>query len=211
VAPTSCIGFDVAMPTDGRTPDPAAIRLICLVHPARAGSLLPTLRRHFASEPHVAVLVERRAVPRTHGSWEPLPSGQRRAPVAERALPAELRREAHHLRLVQPMASLDRTHEDTDLAALIGATLALEPAATSEFWWRVAPRVLARLERRVGSVPAEDAARVLLGHILDELPGFDATQVPLNAWLDEVTDRFPAAGAPQPDDREDDLARRRAA
>ena len=107
-----------------------------------------------------------------------------------RVLPPALRHEARHLRLVQRMEPLGRTHEDTDTADLVGKCLAVEPEAVSELWWRVSERVLARLRLRLGQLAAEDAAHHILGRILDELSGYQTEQEPLTAWLDAVVDRY---------------------
>ena len=171
-------------------------RLVCVVDADRAEVLLPPLREHFADEPLVAVVVERRTPNRIRRLLEPVEQAHRRAPIAERdpvrALPPALRHEARHLRLVQRMEPLRRTHEDTDMADLVGKCLAVEPEAVSELWWRVSERVLARLRLLLGRFAAEDAARHILGRILDELPGYRAEQEPLTAWLDAVVDRYAA-------------------
>jgi hypothetical protein len=176
------------MPTDGRAPSPpAAARLFYLVDPRADGALLPSLRCHFEPERRVAVLEERR-----HATAAAAPRRHRRAPVAERdparGLPPELRHAAHDLRLVQPMAPLGRSHEDSALDLLVARAVALEPEATSELWWRLAPRALARLAARAGG----GATPALMGRILDELPGYDAARGPLSPWLDAVVDRFAA-------------------
>src|SRR4051794_17161391 len=198
------------MPTDGRVPDtsPSKLagrglwrpssaeraRLVCLVHPQRATVLLPALRGQFAREPLIEVLVERRRPTGQMRPADPSRAPMRRAPVAERdavlALPPELRHEAPHLRLVQPLAILGRTHEDTDIGALVASTLAMDPDATSELWWRVWPRVLARLELTLGRNPDLRTARSVLGRILDELPTYDAASASLTTWLDRVADRY---------------------
>jgi hypothetical protein len=187
-------------------------RLICLVAAERADVLLLPLREHFAAEPLVAVLVERRTL---NGDPRPLdPAGHthRRAPVAERdpvrALPSELRHEAHHLRLIQRMEPLRRTHEDTQTEALVGKSLAMEPEAVSELWWRVSERVLARLGLRLGHLGAEGSTREVLGRILDELPDYEPEHEPLTAWLDAVVDRYAqdrADDAPRADPAVPDL------
>jgi hypothetical protein len=176
------------MPTDGRAPSsPAAARLFYLVDPGADGEILPSLRCHFEPERRVAVLVERR-----RAASPPESRRHRRAPVAERdparGLPAELRHAARDLRLVQPMAPLGRAHEDSDLDVLVARAVALDPGATSELWWRLAPRALARL---AGSADG-GAPPALLGWILDELPGYDAARGPLARWLDAAVDRFAA-------------------
>jgi hypothetical protein len=169
-------------------------RVFCLVSAERADVLLAPLREHFAGEPRVAVVVERRT---SNGAERPAGEARRarpRAPVAERdpvrALPPALHPEAPHLRLVQPMEPVRRTHEATEMAELIGKSLATEPDAVSELWWRVSQRVLARLRLRLGHFAAERATSHVLGRILDELPGHDPEREPLTLWLDAVVDRY---------------------
>ena len=174
--------------------DARPARLVCLLDPPCADDLLPALRSHFAPEPHVAVLIERRD---TRSRWSPAERStpvRRRAPIAERdaarALPPELRNHARHLRLVQPLVPLQRTYENTDLQLLPARVTALDPEATSELWWRISPRTLARLARHLGHTPDAQTAQSLLGRILDELPAYHATRAPLSTCLDDIVDRF---------------------
>ena len=153
--------------------DQQRARVFCLVPPERADVLLAPLREHFADEPQIAVMVERRTESQ---AGHPPERGNPRAPVAERdparAIPPQLHREARHLRLVQPMEPVRRTYEDAGLAELIERSVAAEPEAVSELWWRVCERVL------------------------DELPGYDPERPPLTAWLDVVVDRYCAERVP---------------
>ncbi|MEA2495310.1 MAG: hypothetical protein QOJ29_3221 [Thermoleophilaceae bacterium] len=179
---------------DAGRPNAEDPRLFCVVRADRADALLPPLRAHFADDPLVAVVVERRRPNGIRRLLDPVGEAHHRAPIAERdpvrVLPPALRHEARHLRLVQRMEPLRRTHEDTDMADLVGKCLAVEPEAVSELWWRVSERVLARLRLRLAQLAAEDAARHILGRILDELAGYQAEQEPLTAWLDAVVDRY---------------------
>jgi hypothetical protein len=180
------------MPKDGRS-----AHLYCLVDPLASAPLLAAVRDHFASEPEVTVLIERRGAPGDLHPAGPPEAGVRRAPVAERdaarLLPARLRNHVGRLRVVQPLAPLRRSHEDTDVLDLIAQSVALEPEATSELWWRIAPRVLARLELRMGRAADPDSARSVFGRVLDELPAFDPARDRLRAWLDAVVDRYVAS------------------
>jgi hypothetical protein len=166
-------------------------RIFYLVPPEKA-TLVGPLRQHFAHEPRVEVLVERRAAA---GGGGPRP----RAPIAERdparTLPPELRGEAQHLRLVQPMVPLRRTYEDADLGELIELSLAADPGAISELWWRISERALSRLRLAIGVFAAERATSELLGRVLDELPGYERGH-PFEHWLDRVVDRFCAERPP---------------
>jgi len=169
-------------------------RLFCVVAPGRADALVAPLREHFEQEPQVTVLVERR----TSGGGE-LPGelagrARLRAPVAQRdpvrALPPELHAEVPHLRLVQRMEPVRRSLEDTAMTEVVERCLAGEPEAVSELWWRVSPRVLARLRLRLGDFAAERATSQMVGRVLDELPGHDPERAPLTLWLDTVVDAY---------------------
>jgi hypothetical protein len=169
-------------------------RVFCVVAPGRADVLLAPLREHFAGEPRVAVLVERRTSSGERPAGEARFAGAR-APVAERdpvrALPPELQPEAGNLRLIQRMEPVRRVHEDTEMAELIAGCIATEPDAVSELWWRVSHRVLARLRFGLGDFAAtERATSHVLGRILDELPGHDPERERLTVWLDAVVDRY---------------------
>jgi hypothetical protein len=169
--------------------------IFCLVPPERADELLGPLRRHFADDPYVAVLVERRAEAVPHL----VPAGQerhRRAPVAQRdllrALPPALREEAGSLRFVQRMEPLGRRHQQTKTPALVDAIRSGDPEAASELWWRSNERVRTRLRARLGDVDGSRAEKGVLGHILDALDGYEEDGRPFSVWLDDVVDRYAA-------------------
>ncbi len=170
-------------------------RLFCVVAPGRADALVAPLREHFEQESQVTVLVERRT---SRGGELPgdLLAGRARlrAPVAQRdpvrALPPELHSEVPHLQLVQRMEPVRRSLEDTAMSEVVERCLAGEPEAVSELWWRVSPRVLARLRLRIGDFAAERATSQIVGRVLDELPGHDPERAPLPLWLDAVVDRY---------------------
>ena len=176
--------------------------IFCIVPAARADELLEPLRAHFADDPHVGVLVERRRPEEAQARWVPgTDHPHRRAPAAERdavrALPPPLRADARHLRFVQRLEPLGELHQDTGTEELIAAIHDGDPAAASELWWRSAERVHMRLRARLGDLVAEAAGRRVLGRILDELEDYDPKDQPFAAWLDQVVDRYAAdAGAP---------------
>jgi hypothetical protein len=168
-----------------------APRLIYLLAADRAGELA-RLRARFADEPRVEVVVDRRE--RQRATPPRSRSLRRRAPVAERDparavpdLPAE------GVRLVQPLEPVGRLHEATSLDDLVTHSLAADPAAVSELWWRTSERVMTRLRSHVGRRRAERSTSRVLGRILDELPTYDPQDEPLEEWLDDVVDRFARA------------------
>jgi hypothetical protein len=173
--------------------------LFCLIPPERADDLLEPLREHFADDPFLEVLVERRGGEQPAGR----PVGDdhhRRAPVARRdlieSLPPALRDDADELRFVQRMEPLGSEHQATDISRLIAAVGDGDPEAVSELWWRIHGRVRQRLLMRLGrrndgSVRGEDEA---LGSILDALDGReDDSEQSFSEWLDAVVDRYAAA------------------
>jgi hypothetical protein len=170
--------------------------IFCLVPPERADELLGPLRRHFANDPYVAVLVERRGdEPKPHL----VPAGEerhRRAPVAPRdllrALPPSLQQEAGNLRFVQRMEPLGRRHQQTPTRGLVAAIRAGDPEAASELWWRTNERVRSRLRARLGDVDGARAEGGALGRILDALDGYQEDGRPFSVWLDDVVDRYAA-------------------
>jgi hypothetical protein len=169
--------------------------LYCLVPAARADKLLEPLREHFAGDPHVAVLVERRAPSAPKQRWVPgADHPHRRAPTAERdvirALPPALRREARHLKFVQRLEPVTARHQHTGLPELLAAIRGGDPEAASELWWRYAERVQMRLRARLGETAAANAEYGVLGRILDELDDQDPGDRPFPSWLDQIVDRY---------------------
>jgi hypothetical protein len=169
--------------------------LFCVVPRERADALLGPLREHFAHDPRVEVLVERREPDGHRRPPDPETDRERRALVVIRdilrSLPAELQDEARHLRFVQRLGVVRGTHQDAGTAKLVDQIRAGDPEAVSELWWRFFERVHLRLRQRLGDAAADQAAaRDVLGRILDELDGYDAANTPLAAWLDAVVDRY---------------------
>jgi hypothetical protein len=169
--------------------------IFCLVPAARADALLEPLREHFADDPHVAVLVERRKPETQRTHWIPgTDHPHRRAPAAERdmirALPPQLRRQARHLRFVQRLEPVSERHQGTSTMDLVAAIRAGDPDAASELWWRFAERIRMRVRARLGETAAATAERTVLGRILDELDDYDPDARPLPDWLDDVVDRY---------------------
>ena len=171
--------------------------IYCLVPPDRADELLAPLRCHFAGDPSLEVLVERRTDDERPRYLAPDEQRHRRAPVAERdlaeSLPARLREAADVLRFEQRMRPLGGVHQGTPADALITAIKHGDPDAASELWWRINERVRMRLRVRLGDVEAARAERHVLGRVLDALRGYEPDpDRPYTAWLDDVVDRFAA-------------------
>jgi hypothetical protein len=174
--------------------------LICLVPRERADALLDPLRAHFADDPRVAVLVERRA-PGTGRRVDGDPDHHRRALVVDRdlarALPPELQPEADQLEFVQRLEPVRSTYQDTATAEMVQHIHRGDGDAVSELWWRCSARVRDRLRGHTGQATGDDATGLrLLGRILDELDACQPAQGSLGAWLDRVVDGY-LAGDPQ--------------
>ncbi len=171
--------------------------IYCLVPRDRADDLLAPLRRHFAGDPSLEVLVERRTDDERPRYLAPEEQRHRRAPVAERdlleKLPPQIREEADGLRFEQRMQPLGGAHQGTPTEELITAIKGGDAAASSELWWRINERVRMRLRVRLGDIEGPRAERHILGRILDELQSYEHDpDRPYTAWLDDVVDRFAA-------------------
>jgi hypothetical protein len=171
--------------------------IFCLIPPDRADELLAPLRRHYARDPALAVLVERRRGSDTPRFLAPVEQRHRRAPIAQRdladSLPERYRDEADALRFEQRMTPLGGVHQGTPTDALAAAVRNGDPGAASELWWRVNERVRMRLRARLGDVEGRRAAGRILGRILDEIDDYEHDpDRAFSAWLDDVVDRFAA-------------------
>jgi len=173
--------------------------LFCLVPREQADALLEPLRAHFAQDPRIAVLVERR---RAAGHRPPPDArGVRhwRAPVVERdilrELPPDLHHAAEHVRFVQRLEPVRPTHKDASSAELAEHVRNADADAVTELLWRFSERIRARVRLRLDDATTEQAAMEgALGRILDEFDQYDDAQ-PLVAWLDAVVDRYAAERA----------------
>jgi hypothetical protein len=168
-----------------------------LIPPDRADELLAPLKRHYAGDPALEVLVERRRGSDAPRFLAPVEQRHRRAPVAQRdlsgSLPERYREEADVLRFEQRMQPLGGQHQATSTDDLAAAVRAGDPDAASELWWRVNERVRMRLRAHLGDVEGPRAESRILGRILDEVDGYEPDpDRAFTAWLDDVVDRFAA-------------------
>ena len=171
--------------------------IFCLIPPERADDLLVPLRTHYAGDPALEVLVERRRGSDTPRFLAPVEQRHRRAPVAQRdlarSLPERYRDEADALRFEQRMMPLGGVHQGTSTDDLVTAVRNGDPGAASELWWRVNERVRTRLRARLGDVEGPRAEGKILGRILDEIDDYEHDpDRAFSAWLDDVVDRFAA-------------------
>ena len=171
--------------------------IFCLIPPDRADELLGPLRRHYAGDPALEVLVERRRGSDAPRFLAPVEQRHRRAPVAQRdlagSLPERYREEAKALRFEQRMQPLSGRLQSTSTDDLVAAVRSGDPGAASELWWRVNERVRMRLRARLGEVEGPRAEGKVLGRILDEIEHHERdADRSFSAWLDDVVDRFAA-------------------
>ena len=171
--------------------------IYCLIPPDRADELLAPLRRHFAGDPALAVLVERRRGSDTPRFLAPVEQRHSRAPVAQRdlagTLPDRFRDESDAVRFEQRMQPLGGHHQATSTEDLAAAIRAGDPDAAAELWWRVNERVRMRLRARLGDVEGPRAEGKVLGRILDEVEHYrHEPDRQFTTWLDDVVDRFAA-------------------
>lgn len=85
---------------------------------------------------------------------------------------------------------------DPDILELIRRSIAAEPEAISELWWRISEPTLTRLRAAIGVFAAEREASQVRGRVLDALPGYEPAGKPLDVWLDLIVDRYCAERIP---------------
>lgn len=190
--------------------------VFCLVPPELADELLDPLREHYASEPSVDVIVERRMGPRRSGLDRralnlAVPpevvarrSGRDRRSVADRRspqiprtiteLPPELSAHAEKIRFVQRLPAVSRGTESLELARLIHAIQQGDPEAPTEFYWRMFERVYSRLRHLRGRYSNPDKHMpAVFGRLLDGIGDWDSRNgEPFHEWLYEIVDAFAA-------------------
>jgi len=170
--------------------------IYCLVPADEARRLLGPLRRHFAGDPRVQVIVDRRVRERRKLPGPDLPppdqldrraGADRRRPVLPRSLappPDRLADEARRVRYVQRMLPLGEGLEREDLAAVVAAARAGEPGAPTELYWRLYERVHSRLSVVIGDiVEADTHVAGAFGRILDAIEDPANARTPLDDLL----------------------------
>ncbi len=178
------------------TEGPRQIYLI--VPPELEDELLEPLRRHFADDEDVDVVVERRENDRRTGLDDRIlrefskPASERRAQTVPRGvppLPKALRRHASALRVVQRLAVIRPGLEDVDILEIVRMARDGDRDAPSELYWRTYERVSRRLAVHLRDPKgAEDAVKGTYGEIYDRLGEFDPDAITLTSWLDRVVD-----------------------
>jgi RNA polymerase sigma-70 factor (ECF subfamily) len=177
----------------------------CIVPRELAPKLHEPLRRHFAGDPSVEVVVERRGGDRRSGadrraanrapaidqrrirSLAGRRAAQRRAPVAAAAppaLPRKLRGLAARLSFVERLEPSGQELEDADTARLVARIQAGERDMFAILYLRYFDRVYNYLRVLLNDpVEAEDAAQQVFVKLLDALPRYERRRQPFRAWL----------------------------
>jgi RNA polymerase sigma-70 factor (ECF subfamily) len=176
-----------------------------------APRLHETLRRHFASDPSVEIVVERRAEDRRARSTRRSPdrdapdldtpapnrrrihsaagrrSGERRATlVAVEApdLPRKARSHAHRLTFVERLEPTGQQLEDQDTARVVTRIQAGDREAFAVLYMRYFDRVYGYLRIALHDEHgAEDVAQQVFIRVLQALPRYERRRQPFRAWL----------------------------
>jgi RNA polymerase sigma-70 factor (ECF subfamily) len=180
----------------------------CLVPRDLAARLHEPLRRHFAGDPSVEVVVERRGDERRRGSDRRVGGStgvagagdrrrirsaggrrvaDRRVPVAVvdfPALPRRARAHAGRIVMVERLEPSGLRVEDADTARLVGRIQAGDRDAFAILYLRYFDRIYGYLRIALGDPgEAEDAAQQVFLKVLDALPRYCYSRSPFRAWL----------------------------
>jgi RNA polymerase sigma-70 factor, ECF subfamily len=178
----------------------------CVVPRDLASKLHDTLQRHFADDPEVEVVVERRGTERRLEeerraaaadagaterrrirNQEGRRVGERRVavvPVAIRKLPRRARPYTDRLSFVERIEPSDQHSEDLDTARLVTRLQAGEKELFGDLYLRYFDRLYCYL--RVGlkdAHEAEDLAQQVFINALEALPSYERRRQPFRAWL----------------------------
>jgi RNA polymerase sigma-70 factor (ECF subfamily) len=181
----------------------------CLIPRDLAPKLHEQLRRHFAADPWVDVIVERRGTERRGGADRradsPRPGvssgaerrrirarqgrrvGERRAElvlVDGPALPRRARGCADRVVFVERLEPLGLAAEDLDSARLVARIQAGERSVFAELYMRYFDRVYSYLAIALHDPhEAEDAAQQTFLSVMGALPSYERREQPFRAWL----------------------------
>jgi RNA polymerase sigma-70 factor (ECF subfamily) len=193
----------------GGEPTGAGTRTItyCVVPFDLAGRLHEPLRRHFAADPAVEVVVERRAVDRRSAEDrrgdEASPDSplerrrihaatgrrvaDRRAPLIDVVgppLPRAARRHAERLVFVERLEPTELQAEDVDTARLVARFQAGDADVFPTIYLRYFDRVFSYLRTVLrDSHSAEDVAQEIFVRVLVHLPSYERRSQPFRGWL----------------------------
>ena len=150
---------------------------ICLLPAGTPEPVVDALRRHFAHDAQVEVVVDRR-----HGE-------RRRVPGAERRTRAPRSRPSAQLHAVALPPELAAIAPGARLIQRGPAVASAEPDPRD----RLRDAVVARLEERLGNVEAAGlAAPLVIQVVRDSIQSWDITEAGFEAWLDGIIDALPS-------------------
>jgi RNA polymerase sigma-70 factor (ECF subfamily) len=180
--------------------------LYCLIPPDLAADVHDELRRHFADDPEVEVVVERRRQDRRSGRDrrqrdEPHPGperrrvkndagrrvGERRAALVEveaPPLPEPLQAYGVLLTFVERFEPPTEHAEDLDSGRLVVSFQAGDSEAFSSLYMRYFDRVYSYLRVMLKDAhEAEDGTQQVFTKVFEALPHYEVREKPLRAWL----------------------------
>jgi hypothetical protein len=194
-------------------------RILVLVPQDLSDELLEPLREHYADDPVVEPIVERRGRERRSGVDRRmllLPGREnqreddrrknpdRRAPLLPRdlrhRLPPDLAEHADQLRWAQRMDPVSPHHAALPTQALVEAIAAGHDSCVTELYWRCYEQVYQRLREHMDDAAADGHTKAAFGHVLDRLDEFDPAEraaeprssSPFHLFLMEMVDEFAA-------------------
>jgi RNA polymerase sigma-70 factor, ECF subfamily len=195
----------VSAPSHAETPAERAV-LYCLIPRELASTVTDAVRLHFADEPGIEVIVERRRRERRDRSDRrsdeaEAPDAERRRVraddgrrVAERRcplvtvtgppVPRRMRRHLDGMTFVEAIAPSVQEREDRDTARLVTRVQTGESDALSELYLRYFDRVYAYLRVALRDPhEAEDATQQVFTNLIGALPRYERRKEPFRAWL----------------------------
>jgi RNA polymerase sigma factor (sigma-70 family) len=180
--------------------------VFCLIPRRLAGEVHDPLHRHFAGEPDVEVVVERRRTDRRSGedrrgeeadhegaerrrirNVDGRRVGERRAVLVEvepPPLPAELAAYVDAIGFVERLEPSSEREEDLDSARLVTSFQSGETEAFSTLYMRYFDRVYSYLRVLLeDAYEAEDGTQQVFTKVFEALPRYERREPPLRAWL----------------------------
>jgi hypothetical protein len=194
--------------------------ILLLVPENLSDELLEPLREHYAGDPLVRPIVDRRKQQRRAGidrrmlrmpadderrrQGDRRKRADRRAPLLPRdlsdLLPPRFAEYAQELRWAQRLDPVSPHHAALPTQALVEAIATGHHSCATELYWRCYERIYQRLREHMNAVTADAHTKAAFGNLLDRLGEFDAadfshrprTSTPFDMFLEETVDAFAA-------------------
>jgi hypothetical protein len=172
-----------------------------LIPNALGDELLAPLRKHFADDPTVEVIVEKRTSERRAGidnrilrDLDRRKGDERRAQTIPRGLPdlpAVAVPYADELRIIQRMTAVRPGLEDLPIEEIARLAVEGHPDAPTEIYWRSYERAYRRMAAHLNDQRAADKVmKRAFGFVFDRLASFDPVEDEFILWLDRAIDAF---------------------